>query len=61
MSTEDVRRIFQVQRIDASPVHVDAAAAVVDALLEATARRFAMLPLEAEPSTFQAELGHSAS
>jgi hypothetical protein len=37
------------------PAHAQAAVALVSALLEATAERFARLPLEAEPSDFQAE------
>ena len=60
MRTEEVKRMFDAQGIDASTVHVDAAAATVGALVKATAERFARLPLEAEPSGFQAELRRNA-
>jgi hypothetical protein len=42
--------------VQADPVHAAAAQATVKALIEGTAEAFARLPLEAEPSAFQAEL-----
>jgi hypothetical protein len=42
------------------PKHVHASAAAVTAFLKATAERFAGLPLEDEPSGFQAEQRRSA-
>jgi hypothetical protein len=60
MSTEDVKRLFETQGIHASALHVDAAAATVGAMVKGTAERFARLPLESEPSGFQAELRHNA-
>jgi hypothetical protein len=60
MRAQEVRSIFEAQGVHASTVHVDAAAATIGALVEATAERFARLPLEAEPAGFQAELRHNA-
>ncbi len=40
---------------EVDPLHAAATAAIVTALLKATAERFAQLPLEAEPSDFPAE------
>jgi hypothetical protein len=45
---------------EVDPRHSAATAAIVTALLKATAERFARLPLEAEPSDFQAEQRRNA-
>jgi len=56
MNSADVRRLLDAEGVRAEAVHIDATAASVSALLKGTERRFAELPLEAEPSGFQAAL-----
>jgi hypothetical protein len=56
MNPNQLTELLKEHGVHADPVHIDATAAVVTALFKGTAARFAMLPLEAEPSGFQAEL-----
>jgi len=60
VNPDAIRTLLEIQGVEASPVHVDAAVSTIDAMLRATANRFAALPLEAEPSGFQAEQRRSA-
>ena len=60
MNPDSVRTLLEVQNVEAGPAHVDAAVSTVNSMLKATADRFAALPLEAEPSAFQAEQRRSA-
>ena len=60
MNTNQVKETLIRQGIDASPAHIEATSVAVSALVKGTAERFAGLPLEAEPSGFQAELRASA-
>jgi hypothetical protein len=46
--------LLEAQGVRGDPAHLEAAAVLVTALLEGTARYFASLPLEAEPAAFQA-------
>ncbi len=54
MNSADVKRMLDAQGVRAEAIHIDATATSVGALLKGTERRFAELPLEAEPSGFQA-------
>ena len=60
MNPDSVRTLLEVQNVEAGPAHVEAAVSTVNSMLKATADRFAALPLEAEPSAFQAEQRRSA-
>jgi hypothetical protein len=60
MNSAQAEAILEERGVHADPAHLAAAASGVSALLEATAGRFAGLPLEAEPSGFQAEQRRSA-
>ena len=60
MNPTQLKAALEEQGVQADPAHVAAAASAVNALLKATADRFAALPLEAEPSGFQAEQRHTA-
>ena len=60
MNPDSVSTILEIQNVEAGPAHVDAAVSTVNSMLKATADRFAALPLEAEPSAFQAEQRRSA-
>jgi CO/xanthine dehydrogenase Mo-binding subunit len=60
MNPSQVKALLEAQGAQAEPIHLAAAAAIVTALLKATAERFAKLPLEAEPSDFQAEQRRNA-
>ena len=51
MNTE---AFFQAQEINADPVHIRAVVATVEGMLQGSAAAFAGLPLEAEPSDFEA-------
>lgn len=54
MSPAEIKMLLEAQGVRADPAHLEAAAVLVTALLEDTARYFAGLPLEAEPAAFQA-------
>jgi hypothetical protein len=53
---KSVKTLIADQDVSAEPIHLAAAEALIEALMEGTAEAFARLPLEAEPSAFQAEL-----
>jgi hypothetical protein len=55
MTPDQLGALLEAQGVRADPAHVAATAVLVTALLEGTAGRFGRLPLEAEPSGFQAE------
>ena len=55
MSPNSIKTLLETQGVEAEPAHVAAAVSTVNAMLKATADAFAALPLEAEPSAFQAE------
>jgi hypothetical protein len=55
VNPDSVRTLLEIQGVEAGPAHVDAAVSALDSMLKATAERFSRLPLEAEPSGFQAE------
>jgi hypothetical protein len=55
MNPSQVKAVLEGQGVQASPVHNEAAASISTSFLETTAERFSKLPLEAEPSGFQAE------
>jgi hypothetical protein len=54
MNANDVKRTLEAQGVRADAVHIEATAATVSALLNGAGERFSQLPLEAEPSGFQA-------
>jgi hypothetical protein len=60
MNSTYVKAVLEEQGVSADPVHVAGTAAGVSALLRSSASSFAKLPLEAEPSHFQAEQRRSA-
>ena len=60
MNPNSLRTVLETQAVEPDPAHVAAAVSTVNAMLKATAERFAALPLEAEPSAFQAEQRRSA-
>jgi hypothetical protein len=60
MNPNQVKAVLEEQGVQADPIHIDATAATVSALLKGTAERSVKLPLEAEPSGFQAEQRRSA-
>ncbi len=53
MNATEIRLLLEAQGVRGDPAHLEAAAVLVTALLEGTARYFASLPLEAEPAAFQ--------
>lgn len=55
-----VADLLKDQGVQPDPKHIAAAATGVTALLKAAAVRFSKLPLEAEPSGFQAEQRRAA-
>jgi hypothetical protein len=60
MNASLVKAFLEQAQVGGEPAHVAAAAATLDAVLKATAERFSRLPLEAEPSGFQAEQRRAA-
>jgi uncharacterized protein len=60
MNPNQVKAVLEEQGVQADPMHIEATAATVSALLKGTAERFAKLPLEAEPAAFAAEQRRSA-
>ena len=60
MNPTQVKAALEEQGVQADPAHIAAAVSTVNALLKATAEPFAALPLEAEPSGFQAEQRRTA-
>jgi hypothetical protein len=60
MNSNLVNDFLEEQGVHLNPTHAAAAASTITSLLNTTAERFAKLPLEAEPSGFQAELRRSA-
>jgi hypothetical protein len=60
MNPSQVKAFLEEQKVSGEPNHVSAAASTIDAMLKATHRHFAALPLEAEPSGFQAEQRRTA-
>ena len=57
---KSIEALIADQGVKVEPAHLAAAKAGVTALMDGTAERFARLPLEGEPSAFQAELRRSA-
>ena len=55
MNRDQVKAFLEAQEVSGDPAHVSAAVSTVDSMLRATGKRFAALPLEAEPAAFQAE------
>jgi hypothetical protein len=55
MNLIQINNLLEDQGVRADPTHAAAAATTVTSLLKSTAERFSKLPLEAEPSGFQAE------
>jgi hypothetical protein len=60
MTLNHIKNLFEEHGVQADPIHIEATAATVSALLKGTAERFAKLPLEAEPAAFAAEQRRSA-
>lgn len=60
MNPDAIRTLLETHGVVADSAHVAAAVSTVNAMLKATADHFAALPLEAEPSGFQAEQRRSA-
>jgi hypothetical protein len=60
MNAAELKRTLEAQGVRADPVHIEATAATVSGLLKGAAERFSQLPLEAEPSGFQAAQRASA-
>ena len=60
MNAADVKRMLDAEGVRADAVHIEATAVSVSALLKGAAERFSQLPLEAEPSGFQAAQRTSA-
>jgi hypothetical protein len=55
MTSNQVKALLEEHGARAAPGHIEAAAKIVSGLLRDTAQGFASLPLEVEPSGFQAE------
>jgi hypothetical protein len=55
MNLKHIKDLLEDHGLRPDPKHVAAVASAVTALLTATSERFSKLPLEAEPSAFQAE------
>ena len=60
MIPADIKRTLEAHKVRAEAVHIEATAATVSGLLKGTADRFSQLPLEAEPSGFEAAQRASA-
>ena len=60
MNLIHIKNLLEDQGLRPDPTHAAAAASTVTSLLKTTAQRFSKLPLEAEPSGFQAEQRRSA-
>ena len=60
MNPNHAKVLLEQQGLQADPAHAAAAAFTVTSLLKGTAERFSKLPLEAEPSGFQAEQRRAA-
>jgi hypothetical protein len=50
-----IKNLLEDQGLQPDPKHIAAAASSITSLLTTTAERFSKLPLEAEPSGFEAE------
>jgi hypothetical protein len=61
MTPSQAKNVLDEQGVRADPVHIDATATLVGALLKGTAERFAKLALESEPAGFPTEQRRSAS
>ena len=60
MNPSQVKAFLEAQEVSGEPSHVGAAASTINSMLKATRAHFAALPLEAEPSGFQAEQRRTA-
>jgi hypothetical protein len=60
MNASQVKALLEAQKVSGEPAHVSAAVSAINSMLRATDAHFAALPLEAEPSGFQAEQRRNA-